>query len=134
MSVLFRHSPLPPGFCLARADVSMGGGTTIDAGPLPDEAPDGTEMVSNLEALIGSAGRVRQSLITIAEAQKKLAQTSSVEKGNVVDALSRGVEETDAGRDGIVVEEWQKGYRFGERMLRPSRVKVGKAAERSEGA
>lgn len=45
-----------------------------------------------------------------------------------------GVEETDANRDGIVVEEWQKGYRFGERMLRPSRVKVGKAAERSEGA
>ena len=37
-----------------------------------------------------------------------------------------GVEETDEEQDGMVVEEWQKGYRFGNRLLRPSRVKVGK--------
>ena len=37
-----------------------------------------------------------------------------------------GVEETGADQDGMVVEEWQKGYRFGSRLLRPSRVKVGK--------
>ena len=36
-----------------------------------------------------------------------------------------GVEETDEKQDGIVVEEWMKGYRFGGRLLRPSRVKVG---------
>ncbi len=37
-----------------------------------------------------------------------------------------GVEETGEDQDGMVVEEWQKGYRFGSRLLRPSRVKVGK--------
>lgn len=36
------------------------------------------------------------------------------------------VEQTEADKDGIVVEEWQKGYRFGGRMLRPSKVKVGR--------
>lgn len=36
------------------------------------------------------------------------------------------VEETEADKDGMVVEEWQKGYRFGDRILRPSRVKVGR--------
>lgn len=36
------------------------------------------------------------------------------------------VETTEAERDGVVLEEWQKGYRFGGRMLRPSRVKVGR--------
>ena len=42
-----------------------------------------------------------------------------------------GVEETDEDRDGIVVEEWQKGYRFGERMIRPSRVKVGRHVQKA---
>ena len=37
-----------------------------------------------------------------------------------------GVEETDEAHDGFVIEEWQKGYTFGGRLLRPSRVKVGK--------
>ena len=36
-----------------------------------------------------------------------------------------GVEETGREQDGMVVEEWQKGYKFKERLLRPSRVKVG---------
>lgn len=40
-----------------------------------------------------------------------------------------GVENTDADGDGIVVEEWQKGYRFGGKLLRPSRVKVGRYIE-----
>ena len=41
-----------------------------------------------------------------------------------------GVEETDADDDGKVVEVWQKGYRLGGRMLRPSRVKVGRFTEK----
>jgi len=36
-----------------------------------------------------------------------------------------GVEEVNEDRDGIVMEVWQKGYQFGEKLLRPSRVKVG---------
>jgi molecular chaperone GrpE len=42
-----------------------------------------------------------------------------------------GVEEVGENQDGIVTEEWQKGYRFGGRLLRPSRVKVGKAATKT---
>lgn len=41
-----------------------------------------------------------------------------------------GVQETDADGDGRVLEVWQRGYRLGGRMLRPSRVKVGRESER----
>lgn len=33
----------------------------------------------------------------------------------------------DAEQDGKIVSEYQKGYRFGDRLLRPARVQVGKA-------
>ena len=36
-------------------------------------------------------------------------------------------EETDPEMDGIVVDEYSRGYRIGERLLRPSRVKVGRS-------
>lgn len=36
------------------------------------------------------------------------------------------VENVDEDRDDIVLEEWQKGYVFGDRLLRPSQVKVGR--------
>jgi molecular chaperone GrpE len=35
----------------------------------------------------------------------------------------------DDGRDGLVVEVMEKGYRLGEEVLRPARVVVGKAEE-----
>jgi molecular chaperone GrpE len=38
-------------------------------------------------------------------------------------------EETDPEMDGIVVDEYSRGYRIGDRLLRPSRVKVGRAPE-----
>jgi molecular chaperone GrpE len=34
--------------------------------------------------------------------------------------------EEAAGQDGMVIEELQKGYKLGERVLRPSMVKVGR--------
>lgn len=43
-----------------------------------------------------------------------------------------GVEETGKDKDGIVVEEWQKGYRFGDRILRHSRVKVGQYKDKGK--
>ncbi len=39
------------------------------------------------------------------------------------------IEETDPDREGVVLEEWKKGYTFGARLLRPSQVKVGKAID-----
>lgn len=38
-------------------------------------------------------------------------------------------EETDPEMDGIVVDEYSRGYRIGDRLLRPARVKVGRAPE-----
>ena len=37
--------------------------------------------------------------------------------------------ETDPEMDGIVVDEYSRGYRIGDRLLRPARVKVGRAPE-----
>lgn len=36
------------------------------------------------------------------------------------------VEHTDEDKAGKVLAEWEKGYKIGEKLLRPSRVKVGK--------
>jgi len=35
-------------------------------------------------------------------------------------------EETDPEMDGIVIDEYSRGFRMGERLLRPARVKVGR--------
>jgi molecular chaperone GrpE len=42
-------------------------------------------------------------------------------------------EETDEHPDGYVIEEMQRGYRLGERVLRPSMVKVASNQNESEG-
>ena len=40
-------------------------------------------------------------------------------------------EETDPEMDGIVVDEYSRGFRMGPRLLRPARVKVGRASEQA---
>lgn len=37
-------------------------------------------------------------------------------------------EEADSEMDGIVLEEYSRGFRIGDRLLRPARVKVGRAS------
>jgi molecular chaperone GrpE len=39
----------------------------------------------------------------------------------------------DPEDDGKIVAEYSKGYRFGDRLLRPARVQVGKALAQSVG-
>lgn len=41
--------------------------------------------------------------------------------------------ETDAENDGRITAEYSRGYKFGERLLRPARVQVGKARAQSAG-
>ena len=41
-------------------------------------------------------------------------------------------EETDPEMDGIVVDEYSRGFRMGDRLLRPARVKVGRAQQARE--
>ena len=43
-------------------------------------------------------------------------------------------EETDDDMDGKVIEEYSRGFRMGDRLLRPARVKVGRAAEQARQA
>jgi molecular chaperone GrpE len=39
----------------------------------------------------------------------------------------------DAEKDGVIIAEYSRGYRFGERLLRPARVQVGRAMAGSAG-
>ena len=41
-------------------------------------------------------------------------------------------EETAAEMDGKVIEEYSRGFRMGDRLLRPARVKVGRAPEQAK--
>ena len=41
-------------------------------------------------------------------------------------------EETDREMDGKVIAEYSRGFRMGDRLLRPARVKVGRAAEQAK--
>ena len=43
-------------------------------------------------------------------------------------------EETDRDMDGRVIEEYSRGFRMGDRLLRPARVKVGRAPEKAKQA
>lgn len=43
-------------------------------------------------------------------------------------------EETDHDMDGRVIEEYSRGFRIGDRLLRPARVKVGRAPEQARQA
>lgn len=43
-----------------------------------------------------------------------------------------GVVKCEEEEDGTVVEEWEKGYKLGERLLRPGRVRVGRCESRGE--
>ena len=43
-------------------------------------------------------------------------------------------EETGADMDGRVIEEYSRGFRMGDRLLRPARVKVGRAPEQARKA
>jgi molecular chaperone GrpE (heat shock protein) len=42
--------------------------------------------------------------------------------------LHEAVDIVEANEDGVVTAEYSRGYRFGERLLRPARVQVGRAS------
>lgn len=43
------------------------------------------------------------------------------------------IAEVDADRDGMVTAEYSPGYKFGDRLLRPAKVQVGKGLAASAG-
>lgn len=74
-------------------------------------------IVTSFEAALTSAG---------VEPIQSVGEEFNPELHEAVDT-----EESDSEMDGIVIEEYSRGFRMGDRLLRPARVKVGRATEQS---
>lgn len=90
-------------------------------------AIDHAEKDSSLEHLLagvkGTARLFEQNLISIGvEPLVSIGEVFNPELHEAIDIV-----ETDAENDGKIVGEFGRGYKFGERLLRPARVQVGKA-------
>ena len=96
------------------------------------------EMVDNLDRAAGVASThspvlgegidlIRQQALAILRDQGvEPIETVGLEYDpNVAEAVE--VQAVDRGSDNMVIEEVQRGYRLGEMILRPAKVKVGKA-------
>ncbi len=88
---------------------------------------------SQAEALRNLAEGVRLSLVTL---HKRIADLGAVRipvQGQPFDPhLAEAVDTVavgDAAQDGMVLHEVRPGYRIGERVLRPARVRVGRLAQ-----
>ena len=75
-------------------------------------------IATTFEAALTSAG---------VEAIQSVGEQFNPELHEAVDT-----EETDSEMDGIVTEEYSRGFRMGDRLLRPARVKVGRAQEQAK--
>ena len=74
---------------------------------------------------------LQRQFVALLEAQgvvpfKTVGETFNPELHEAVDTAV-----TDAEMDGRVIEEYSRGFRVGDRLLRPARVKVGRAAKES---
>jgi molecular chaperone GrpE len=77
-------------------------------------------IATSFEAALTSAG---------VEPIKSVGEAFNPELHEAVDT-----EEVDSEMDGIVTEEYSRGFRMGDRLLRPARVKVGRASEQARQA
>lgn len=85
------------------------------------------EKDSSLENLIsgvkGTARSFEQALMSVGvEAIPAVGADFNPELHEAIDMI-----ETDADSDGKVTAEYSRGYKFGDQLLRPSRVQVGKS-------
>jgi len=72
--------------------------------------------------VVGTARSFEQALISVG-----VEPVTSV--GTTFDPeLHEAVDMAPADEDGKILKEYSRGYRFGERLLRPARVQVGRAA------
>ena len=74
------------------------------------------------DGVIGTARSFEQALTSVGvQTIAGVGETFDPELHEAVD-----MKQVDAGDDGKITAEYSKGYRFGERLLRPSRVQVGR--------
>ena len=82
-----------------------------------------------LEGVKGTARSFEQALMSVGvEAVPSVSADFNPELHEAVDMV-----ETDSENDGRITAEYSRGYKFGERLLRPARVQVGKAIAQSAG-
>lgn len=99
------------------------------------------EAVDELERAVGAAGDAAGPLldgvrITLASLSRKVAELGAVRIPVVGDRFDPRVAEAvdlvpvgDPAQDDVVVQEVRAGYRIGDRVLRPARVRVGRFAQ-----
>ena len=90
-------------------------------------AIDHAEKDSSLEHLLGgvkgTARSFEQALMSVGvEAVPSIGADFNPELHEAIDMVA-----VEAARDGKITAEYSRGYKFGERLLRPARVQVGKA-------
>lgn len=86
-----------------------------------------TPQASILEGLRGIAASF-QSALTNAGVEPIVSVGEQFDP-ELHEAVDTG--ETDSDMDGKVIAEYSRGYRLGERLLRPARVKVGRASQQA---
>ena len=94
---------------------------------------DGLDRAIDAAVKEGSSDAILQGIRSIANSFQSALMNAGVEPIASVGEpfnpeLHEAVdtEETDPEMDGIVVDEYSRGYRIGDRLLRPARVKVGR--------
>lgn len=81
------------------------------------------------EGVKGTARSFEQALMSVGvETVPSIGATFDPELHEAIDMA-----EVDAQHDGVITAEYSRGYKFGDRMLRPARVQVGKARAQSAG-
>jgi len=96
-------------------------------------AIDASEKDSSFEHLLdgvkGTARSFEQALMNVGvEAVPSTGAEFNPELHEAIDMV-----ETDADDDGKITAEYSRGYKFGDKLLRPARVQVGKARAQSAG-
>jgi molecular chaperone GrpE len=86
------------------------------------ELADSSSFESLLEGVRGTANGFENALVAAGvEPVESVGAQFDPELHEAVDTI-----EVEAERDGIVTAEYSRGYRMGERLLRPARVQVGR--------
>jgi molecular chaperone GrpE len=81
------------------------------------------------EGVKGTARSFEQALMSVGvEAVPSIGARFDPELHEAIDMA-----EVDADEDGTITAEYSRGYKFGDRLLRPARVQVGKARAQSAG-
>lgn len=82
-----------------------------------------------LDGVKGTARSFEQALMNVGvEAVPSINAEFNPELHEAIDMV-----ETDANNDGRITAEYSRGYKFGDKLLRPARVQVGKARAQSAG-